>query len=141
MSKKINKSFKVDNFTTFSPQAISIDVHILRDDNSGTIYNASLMFHLKTEQDGEDYVTSEALAIQTNIFLEDLDETIKAAARLSVEFFTDELFSKVSVFDDGGNLLEEIDLNRIFDDEEVNKPVSAEYNLEDMPAGVPLIRH
>ena len=140
MSKKQPKTLK--NFWYYEPKAVSFDLNKVYDEeNEVDLYIVSVMFHLDVEEDGGNVTTNEAIIMQTGVYDEDKNTALKMAVEGIVGVFDCDVLSKVSVFNSDGETIEEFDMNDILDGGNANPPVDKEFDLENMPVGVPLIRH
>ncbi len=140
MTKKSEKQTKIPNtiknFWLHDIDAMSIDMTKVHDeDEEIDIYYAHVTLHLKTDEDGN---TIEAITLPTCIASPDPNQTLKETIVLAQTLFGADMYSNVIIFDEDGEIIEEVDLNKCLDD---NMPVDKKFDLKDMEAGIPLIAH
>jgi hypothetical protein len=100
------KTFKIKNYGWIDSKMGSVDLCVFEDDGA-TVYGASISLNLDDESDNGHWVFMETGIMGT------CKHCVARNAASMVEMLAGNVLSKVTVFDEDGNDLEELDLNDI----------------------------
>ena len=132
MGKK--KADHIENWSWNTPESIGIQLTRFTAEDDSEAYNAELLLVLETKDDQID----KAIILSTEIYDDDMKEIAGRTAMLVAAMFGSDVMNYIPVFDEEGELVEETTFSELLD---INDDETPEYDLANMQAGVPVIKH